>query len=331
MKILISDPLSEEGLNILKERKIAFDVKTKLPVDELKKIIGDYDALIIRSGTKVTAEIIEATKNMKVIGRAGVGIDNVDVDAASKKGIVVMNTPGGNTVSTAEHTVSMLLALNRNIPQANASLKSGQWDRKKFTANELNGKSLGIIGLGRIGMEVAKRAQSFGMKIIAFDPFLSATKAEQLEIKLVELKELFKTSDFITIHTPLNDETRHLISDEQFALMKKTVKVLNCARGGIIDESALLKALKNGQIAGAALDVFEEEPPKDSELLKLDNVIGTPHLGASTTEAQLLSVTVTFLIIIMTGCFMFPITGFMSARYRPWASGLRHCLPDMCG
>ncbi|MFH1459624.1 MAG: phosphoglycerate dehydrogenase, partial [Candidatus Omnitrophota bacterium] len=262
------------------------DVKTKLTPEELKKIIGDYDALIIRSGTKATADIIGACKNLKVIGRAGVGVDNVDVEAATKKGIVVMNTPGGNTISTAEHTVSMLLALNRNIPQANASMKSGNWDKKKFTARELKGKSLGIIGLGRIGIEVAKRAQSFGMQIIAHDPFLSTTKAQQLEIKLVELDDLFGNIDFLTVHTPLTEDTKHMIGKKEFTKMKKGVRVLNCARGGIIDEAALYEAIQNGTVAGAALDVFETEPPKGNPLMGLDCVIATPHLGASTEEAQ---------------------------------------------
>ena len=286
MKILVSDPLSQEGLKILEERKIAFDVKPKLTPEELKRIIADYDALIIRSGTKVTADIINASTHLKVIGRAGVGVDNVDIEAATKKGIVVMNTPGGNTISTAEHTVSLLLALNRNIPQANASMKNGQWDRKKFMSRELCGKHLGIIGLGRIGIEVALRAQAFGMKVVAYDPFLSEKKAEKFEIELVELKDLFTRIDFLTVHTPLTDETKHMISGKEFALMKKGVKIINCARGGIIDEKALLDAIDNGTVAGAALDVFEKEPPKDNRLLELDCVITTPHLGAATEEAQ---------------------------------------------
>ncbi|MCK4994568.1 MAG: phosphoglycerate dehydrogenase [Candidatus Omnitrophica bacterium] len=286
MKILVSDPLSQEGLKILEDRNIAFDVKPKLLLEELKQIIGDYDALIIRSGTKATAEIINASKKLKVIGRAGVGVDNVDIDAATKKGIVVMNTPGGNTVSTAEHTVSMLLALNRNIPQANASIKNGEWNRKKFMSRELRGKYLGIIGLGRIGIEVAARVQAFGMKVVAYDPYLSEKRAEKLEIELVEMESLFAKVDFLSVHTPLTDETRHMISGTEFGLMKKGVKVLNCARGGIIDEKALLAAIENGIVAGAALDVFESEPPKDNRLLEFDCVIATPHLGAATEEAQ---------------------------------------------
>lgn len=287
MKVLISDPLAEEGLKVLEKRKIAFDCKSKVSPEELKKIIGDYDALIIRSGTKATADIIASADKLKVIGRAGVGVDNVDIEAASLKGIVVMNTPGGNTISTAEHTVSMLLALNRNIPQANASMKSGAWDRKSFSSRELAGKCLGIIGLGRIGIEVAKRAQAFRMKIVAHDPFLSPKKAQQLDIELVEVDDMFGKIDFLTVHTPLTAQTKHMISTKQFAQMKKGVKILNCARGGIVDEAALLKAIEDGIVAGAALDVFESEPPKDSPLVAMDCVIATPHLGASTAEAQI--------------------------------------------
>ncbi|MBU4305064.1 MAG: phosphoglycerate dehydrogenase [Candidatus Omnitrophica bacterium] len=287
MKILVTDPLSEEGVKILKERNFSVDVKTKLSGEEIKEIIGEYEALIVRSGTTVTADIIDACKKMKVIGRAGVGVDNVDVDAATKKGIIVMNTPGGNTISTAEHTVSMLLSLNRNIPQACALLKKGEWDRKRFTARELSGKCLGIVGLGRIGVEVAKRVQSFGMRIIAYDPFLSSKRAQQLEIELVDIDELLKRADFLTIHTPLTEETKHLISKKEFSKMKKGVKLLNCARGGIVDEKALYDAIQEGIVAGAALDVFEQEPPKNNPLLALENVIVTPHLGASTEEAQL--------------------------------------------
>lgn len=286
MKVLISDTLSEEGMEVLKKRGIAYDVKTKLPPAELKKIIDNYDALLVRSGTKVTAEIISGCKNLKVIGRAGVGIDNVDLEAATKQGIVVMNTPGGNTISTAEHTMSMLLALARNIPQAAVSLKNGQWERTKFMGIEVASKCLGIIGLGRIGTEVAKRALAFNMKVIAFDPYLSTKKAQQLGIELMEIEEVLNRADFITVHTPLSNDTRHMIGEKQFSQMKKGVKILNCARGGIIDEKALYAAIKNGIVSGAALDVFEDEPPKDNLLLGMDNVIATPHLGASTEEAQ---------------------------------------------
>lgn len=287
-KILVSDPLSEEGLKILKnEKELQVEVKTDLKPDALMQEIKGYDALIVRSATKVTREVIDAAKQLKVIGRAGVGLDNVDLEAATQKGIIVMNTPAGNTISTAEHTMSMVLALSRNIPQANSSMKKGEWKRSKFMGVELYGKTLGIVGLGRIGSEVARRALSFGMEVLAFDPFLSKEVADKLGIGVVELKELFQRSDYITVHTPLTEETRHLISDEQFAIMKPGVRLVNCARGGIIDEAALAKAIKEGKVLGAALDVFEKEPlSPDSELLKLDNLILTPHLGASTEEAQ---------------------------------------------
>ncbi|MDP3732006.1 MAG: phosphoglycerate dehydrogenase [Candidatus Omnitrophota bacterium] len=288
MRILVSDPLSEEGLKILKDvKEFQVEVKAELKPDALKEIIKDYDALIVRSATKVTRDIIDAAEKLKVIGRAGVGLDNVDLEAATQKGVIVMNTPGGNTISTAEHTMSMILALSRNIPQANASTKKGEWKRSKFMGVELYNKVLGIIGLGRIGTEVAKRALSFGMKVLAYDPFLSREVAESLGVELVELKELLGNSDYITVHTPLTEETKHIVSTEEFGLMKNGVRVINCARGGIIDEAALLNALKEGKISGAAIDVFEKEPlSPDSELLKLDNVITTPHLGASTEEAQ---------------------------------------------
>jgi D-3-phosphoglycerate dehydrogenase len=288
MKILVSDPLSEGGLKILKDvKEFQVDVKTELKPEVLKEIIKDYDALIVRSATKVTKDIINSGTRLKVVGRAGVGLDNVDLEAATQKGIIVMNTPAGNTISTAEHTLSMILALARNIPQANASTKQGEWKRSKFMGVELYNKILGIIGLGRIGKEVARRALSFGMKVVAYDPFLSKEVAESLGVEIVELKELLSQSDYITIHTPLTDETKHIISTKEFAAMKKGVRVINCARGGIIDEVALASAIKEGKIAGAALDVFEKEPPApDCELLTLDNVITTCHLGASTEEAQ---------------------------------------------
>ena len=288
IKILVSDALSEEGLKILKDAgQFQVDVNTELKPEALKGVIKDYDALIVRSATKVTREIINAADKLKVIGRAGVGLDNVDLDAATQKGIIVMNTPAGNTISTAEHTLSMILSLSRNIPQANVSTKKGEWKRSKFMGVELYTKVLGIVGFGRIGSEVAKRAFSFGMKVLAFDPFLSREVAESLGVEIVELKDLFERSDYITVHTPLTEETRHMISTKEFAAMKKGVRVINCARGGIIDEAALVAAIKEGKVAAAALDVFEKEPlSPDSELLKLDNIITTPHLGASTEEAQ---------------------------------------------
>jgi len=289
IKILVSDPLSEEGLKILKDvLNFSVDVQTGLKPEELKEKIKDYDALIVRSATKVTAQVIEAAEKLKVIGRAGVGLDNVDLGAATKKGIIVMNTPGGNTISTAEHAMSLILALSRNIAQANASTKKGEWKRSKFMGVELYSKVLGVVGFGRIGKEVARRALSFGMKVIAYDPFLSREVAEAIGVEMVELKALLQQADYITVHTPMTDETKHMISVEAFALMKNGVRVINCARGGIIDEAAFAEAVKQGKVSGAALDVFEKEPlSAESELLKLDNVVLTPHLGASTEEAQL--------------------------------------------
>ncbi len=287
MKILISDSLSEEGIRILKEvKEFEVDVKTKLPPEELKVLIKDYDVLIVRSGTKVTKEIIENARQLKIIGRAGVGLDNVDLESATKRGIIVMNTPGGNTISTAEHTLSLLLSLSRNIPQADASTKRGEWERNRFMGVEIYQKTLGIIGLGRIGSEVCKRAISFGMKIIAYDPFLPVDKAKELGAELVELDELYKIADYITVHTPLTEATKYIINEDAFKKMKKGVRIINCARGGIVDEQALAEAVDKGIVAGAALDVYENEPPKDSPLLKFKNVVLTPHLGASTEEAQ---------------------------------------------
>lgn len=286
-KILVSDSMSEEGLRILRnEKEFEVDAKPKLSPEDLKKIIGAYDAILIRSGTKLTKDVIEKASSLKIIGRAGVGLDNVDLAAATKKGIIVVNAPAGNTISTAEHTMSLIMALSRNIPQASESLKNGEWDRKKFMGVELYGKTLGIIGLGRIGAEVAARAISFKMNILAYDPFLSADIAKKLKIELVELERLLKMSDYITVHTPITDQTKHMLGEKEFKMMKDGVRIINAARGGIIDEKALYKAIESKKVAGAALDVFEKEPPADSPLLKLDNVIVTPHLGASTEEAQ---------------------------------------------
>ena len=288
LKVLISDPLSKEGIDVLKKNKIKYDEVCKLTENQLVKKIKGYDGLIIRSGTTVTKKIIMASDKLKVIGRAGVGLDNVDVEAASKKGIVVMNAPSGNTRSTAEHAFSLMLALARNIPQANESVKSGKWDRKEFMGVELYGKTLGIIGLGRIGTEFAKRALSFDMKVLAYDPFLSEEKAKSLNLESVPLDTIYKKSDFITIHTPLTSETKHLVDEKAFAMMKKGVRIVNAARGGIVDEKVLAKYLKNGKVAGAALDVFETKakPPVDSPVVNNDKVVTTPHLGAATEEAQ---------------------------------------------
>jgi D-3-phosphoglycerate dehydrogenase len=286
MKILVSDSLSSEGLDILKEH-FTVEVSTGLSEDELVEKIKDFDALVIRSGTKVTKRVIEAADNLKIIGRAGVGIDNVDVDAATKKGIIVANSPEGNMISAAEHTIGMMMAMSRNIPQANASLKAREWKRSKFTGVEVKGKTLGIIGLGRIGSEVAKRASGLEMNLLGYDPFVSEKRATEIGVKLATVNEIATEADYITVHTPLIKETRNILDDEQFALMKPGVRIINCARGGIISEEALAKALEKGTVAGAAFDVFVEEPPFENPLLKFDQVIVTPHLGASTKEAQI--------------------------------------------
>lgn len=286
MKILITDSIEQSCVDILTREGFQVDLKPGLPAEEIKQIIHEYAALVVRSGTKVTADIIEKATSMKVIGRAGAGVDNIDSVAASRKGIIVMNTPGGNTLSTAEHTFSMLMALARNIPNANASLVAGRWDRKKFMGTELFGKTLGIVGLGKIGREVAIRAQAFGMVTIGYDPVLGADVASKMNVELVTLEEIYRRSDFITVHTPLNDETRGLLNEQTIAKCKKGVRIINCARGGIVDEAALLKALDSGHVAGAALDVYVEEPPKDYTLVKHPKVVATPHLGASTEEAQ---------------------------------------------
>jgi D-3-phosphoglycerate dehydrogenase len=286
MKVLISDNLSPKGVKILKKAGLDVDVKTGLAPQELKKEIGAYDALVVRSATKVTSDIIDAAKNLKVIGRAGSGLDNIDKIAATKQGIVVMNTPGGNTITTAEHTMSLLFSMARQIPQATASMKQGKWEKKKFKGVELYNKVLGIIGLGNIGAHVARMAQGVGMNIITYDPFLSEEKAKDLGVKVVGLDELIKKSDVITIHTPLTDETRAMINAERMSKMKPGVMIINPARGGVVDESALCDALKSGKVAAAALDVFEKEPPGECPLLGLDNIVATPHLGAATQEAQ---------------------------------------------
>lgn len=288
MKILVADKLEKDGLGVLeKERGVRVDVKPGLPPEELKKIIGNYDAVIVRSGTRLTKDILEAARSLKVIGRAGVGVDNVDLETATRKGIIVMNTPEGNTTATAEHTMTMMLALARKVPQAHYSLLQGKWKREEFMGTELQGKTLGVVGLGRIGREVAKRAiHGFGMKVLAYDPFVSEESVKALGVKFCDLKTLFKESDFLTVHTPLTSETRYLINRKAFALMKKGVRIINCARGGIIDETALLEAIKAGKVAGAALDVFEKEPPNENLLLKCPEVVATPHLGAATREAQ---------------------------------------------
>ncbi len=285
-KVLVSDKLSQEGINILKDAGFKVDCQYELSPEQLKKEIKKYQAIIIRSSTKLTAEVIKAAKNLKFIARAGVGVDNVDIKAATSRGIIVMNAPGGNTISTCEQTFALILAVARNIPFAHNSLKNKKWERSKFKGAELYLKKLGIIGLGRIGKEVSKRALSFGMEVFVYDPFLQKEIAESLGIKPIGLKELLKISDFITVHTPLTESTKNLISDKELNLIKKSAFLINCARGGIIDEKALAKALSEKKIAGAALDVYSQEPPFKLNLIDAENIIVTPHLGASTKEAQ---------------------------------------------
>jgi len=287
MKVLISDPLSEVGVKTFQETPdIEVDIKTDLSPEKLKEIIGDYHALVIRSATNATAEIIEAAHNLKVIGRAGIGLDNVDIPAASKKGIVVMNTPEGNTITAAEHAMAMILALSRNIPQASASLKEGKWEKKKFQGQEIFNKTLGVIGVGRIGRLVAERAKGMEMKVIAYDPYIKPDIIERMDIEPVSFDELLQRSDYITIHTPGTGETINMINNKAIAKMKNGAMLINCARGGIVNEDDLLEALKSGHLSGAALDVFIKEPPGKTELMCMPNLIATPHLGASTKEAQ---------------------------------------------
>ncbi len=287
MKVLVSDPISKKGLDVLRSiKEIKVDVKTYLSPQELGDAVKDCQGLIVRSATKVTADIIEKAPKLFVIGRAGIGLDNIDVNCATKKGIVVMNAPEGNVITTAEHTISLMLALSRNIPQAATSMKKGLWEKKKFQGREIFNKTLGIIGIGRIGKVVADRAKGLKMNVIGYDPYIAPEAIQKIGIELVTLDELYRRSDYITIHTPKTKETIGLINRGAFKKMKKGVKIINCARGGIVDEKDLYKAIITGKVSGAALDVFEVEPPKDNPLLKLDNVICSPHLGASTAEAQ---------------------------------------------
>jgi D-3-phosphoglycerate dehydrogenase / 2-oxoglutarate reductase len=285
-KVLIADSLSPAALAIFKERGVDADVKTGLSKDELLTVIGEYDGLAIRSATKVTAEVIKAAKRLKVVGRAGIGVDNVDIPAATAAGVIVMNTPFGNSITTAEHAIALMVALARDIPAANTSTHSGKWEKNRFMGVELYGKTLGLIGCGNIGSIVADRAKGLKMRVIAFDPYLSPERAEDLGVEKVELAELLPRADFITLHTPLTNETRNIISADAIARMKKGARLINCARGGLVDEHAVKAALDSGQLAGAAFDVFEEEPAKSNVLFGNEKVVATPHLGASTTEAQ---------------------------------------------
>lgn len=290
-RVLVTDKLAEEGIALLKaEPDMEVVVDTKLAKDPaaLKAALAEADGIIVRSGTQLTADVLEGQTRLKAIARAGVGVDNIDVAAATKRGIVVMNTPGGNTVSTAEHTLALMLALSRNVAAASASLKDGKWERTRFTGTQLEGKTLGIIGLGRVGRAVAERARAFQMTVVGFDPFLTPEKALELGVESVTLDALWPRCDYISLHTPLTEETRNLIGPDQIAAMKPGVRIINCARGGLIDEAALAEALDAGKIAGAAVDVFEPEPPPaDNPLVRHPNVIPTPHLGASTEEAQI--------------------------------------------
>ncbi|WP_047307492.1 phosphoglycerate dehydrogenase [Rhodopseudomonas palustris] len=287
-KVLISDALSEAAVQIFKDRGIDVDFQPNLgkDKDKLAEIIGNYDGLAIRSATKATAKILEKANRLKVIGRAGIGVDNVEIPAATAKGIIVMNTPFGNSITTAEHAITMMLSLAREIPAADASTQAGKWEKNRFMGVEITAKTLGVIGCGNIGSIVADRALGLKMKVIAFDPFLSPERAKDIGVEKVELEDIFKRADFITLHTPLTDKTKNIIDSAAIAKMKKGVRIINCARGGLVDENALAEALKSGQVAGAAFDVFSEEPATKNVLFGLPNVICTPHLGASTTEAQ---------------------------------------------
>jgi D-3-phosphoglycerate dehydrogenase len=284
-KVLITEPLAEAGIELLRRRH-EVDVRTKLDHDGLLAAIRDADALVVRSATRVTAEVLAAAPRLKVVGRAGIGLDNVDVAAATKQGVMVVNAPQSNVVSAAEHTIALLLAQARNIPQAHASLRGGRWERSRFTGAELYGKTLGVIGLGRVGTLVAHRLHAFGMRIMAYDPFVSRDRAAQLDIELASLDEVLASADFVTVHLPKTPETVGLLGAERLGMMKAGARLVNTARGGIVDEAALAKAVESGHIAGAALDVFADEPTTDSPLFEVDEVVVTPHLGASTAEAQ---------------------------------------------
>jgi len=286
-RVLVADSISERGVALLRDTP-GFEVvvRTGLPAAELRAAVGAFDALVVRSATKVTADVLAEPGRLRAIGRAGTGVDNIDLDAATRAGIVVMNTPGGNSVAAAELTLAHLLALARHLPRADADLREGRWERKRYVGVELDGKTLGVVGLGRIGREVARRARGLRMEVLGYDPYVSSQAAADLGVRVAPLDELLASSDFVTLHLPLSDESRHLLDARRIASMKRGARVINCARGGLVDEAALLAALDSGQLAGAALDVFESEPPTDLALVRHPAVVATPHLGASTTEAQ---------------------------------------------
>src|SRR5499427_8249449 len=285
-KVLIADELSQHAVAIFRQRGVEVDVRTGLKAPELKAAIPDYDGLAVRSATKVTADVLAAAPKLKVVGRAGIGVDNIDVPAATQRGIVVMNTPHGNSITTAEHAIAMMMALARQIPAADRSTQAGKWEKSRFLGVELTGKTLGIVGCGNIGSIVADRAHGLRMKVIAYDPYLSEDRARDLNVQKVELAELLARADFVTLHTPLTDATRNLIDGAALAKAKPGVRLINCARGGLVVEADLKAALDSGQVAGAALDVFAEEPARANPLFGSDRVVATPHLGAATTEAQ---------------------------------------------
>jgi D-3-phosphoglycerate dehydrogenase / 2-oxoglutarate reductase len=327
-KVLIADKLSPAALQIFKERGVEADVKTGLAKEELLKIVAEYDGIAIRSATKITADVIKAAENLKVVARAGIGVDNVDIPAATAAGVIVMNTPFGNSITTAEHAIALMMALARELPAANASTHAGKWEKNRFMGVELTGKTLGLIGAGNIGSIVADRAKGLRMKVIAFDPYLSAERATDLGIEKVELNDLLARADFITLHTPLTSETRNIISADAINRMKKGARIVNCARGGLIDENALKAALDSGHLAGAALDVFEEEPAKANVLFGNEKVVATPHLGASTSEAQenvALQVAEQISDYLLTGAItnalnMPSISAEEAQKVRPWIS-----------
>jgi D-3-phosphoglycerate dehydrogenase len=327
-KVLIADKLSPAAVAIFRERGVDADVKTGLTKEELIKIVDQYDGIAIRSATKLTADVLKAAKNLKVIGRAGIGVDNVDIPAATAAGVIVMNTPFGNSITTAEHAISLMLALARELPAANASTQAGKWEKNRFMGVEITGKVLGLIGAGNIGSIVADRAKGLKMRVIAFDPYLSEERANDLGIEKVELNDLLARADFITLHVPMTAETKNILSADAIAKTKKGVRIINCARGGLIDEHALKAAIDNGHVAGAALDVFETEPAKENILFGSDKVVATPHLGASTTEAQenvALQVAEQISDYLLTGAItnalnMPSISASEALKVRPWIS-----------